>query len=182
MNTNLVSVRKLKVTAAVLGMLGFGSILHAEENGSTGIAREVVKSSISAESLEQCELVGLKRVYFQYDGSELTVKEKSTLTALANEFSQETQAIVELRGYTDGKEAQSKTALGAKRSEAIAHYLEAKGVPASSILLVGTDGADEQDGSANPEHRRVDVRVFTPSGTSLPRPDQVSVSQSAAGN
>jgi outer membrane protein OmpA-like peptidoglycan-associated protein len=136
------------------------------KSGSAGMDREIVKPSISAERLEQCELVALKRVYFQYDGSGLTANEKSTLTALVNEFSRETRAVIELRGYTDGKEAQSETALGTERSEAIAHFLEAKGVPSSSILLVPTNSTDEQDGSANPEHRRVDVRVFTAFETS----------------
>jgi outer membrane protein OmpA-like peptidoglycan-associated protein len=161
------SIRTIISTAAVLGMLstGYASEAYAEENANLAI-RETSKLPINAESLEDCTLVTLDRIFFQYDQSALTTKEKATLDGLASRFSRMSESVIELRGYMDGMEStQHETALGSKRSQAIADYLVARGVPSTSILLVATDGTDDQDRSLNPEHRRVDVRVFTVSGS-----------------
>jgi outer membrane protein OmpA-like peptidoglycan-associated protein len=157
------SIRTLVSTAAVLGMLSTAnaSKAYAEENANLS-TRETSKLPIDAEGLEDCTLATLDRIFFQYDQSTLSPKEKATLDGLANRFSRMPESVIELRGYTDGMEsAQHETELGSKRSQAIADYLVARGVPSASILLVAIDGTDDQDRSLNPEHRRVDVRVFT---------------------
>ena len=147
----------------VLGMLCVASATEARagENAAT-VYRESTKPAVSVESLETYTLVKLNRVYFNYEASDLSAEEKIALNDLARQFSGTTQAVIELRGYADGMEsAQGGGALGAKRSQRIADYLIAKGVPPDSILLVAADGMSDDSRSRNPEHRRVDIRVFT---------------------
>jgi outer membrane protein OmpA-like peptidoglycan-associated protein len=176
------SIRTIVSTAAVLGILSTGNASEAcaEENANLAI-RETSKLPISAESLEDCTLATLDRIFFQYDQSALSPKEKATLDSLASRFSRMPESVIELRGYTDGMEsAQYEAALGSKRSQAIADYLIARGVPSASILLVAIDRADDQDRSLNPEHRRVDVRVFTVSGSISAKQTRESVRSKAS--
>jgi len=156
------------VTAITLGMLSAGSIseVRAAESVSHAAQREPSKTPIRAEDLESCTLVTLNRIFFHYEQNTLSPEEKATLDGLATRFSRAPQSVIELRGYTDGMEfVQRETALGEKRSQTIADYLVARGVPSSSILLVATGGADDEDRSMNPQQRRVDVRVFTAPGS-----------------
>ena len=164
MKYNPISIRVFASTATVLAMLSVGYIpqVHAEENLNGSVGRETSKPPITAEGLEAYTLATLNRIYFQYDQSVLNPKEKATLDVLVSRFSRTTESVIELRGYTDGMEsAGHETALGTKRSQTIADYLIARGIPPQSILLVGIDGTDDQDRSIDPEHRRVDIRVFT---------------------
>ena len=110
--------------------------------------------------------VKLNRVYFNYEASDLSPEEKIVLNEVARRASGTTQSVVELRGYSDGMEsAQRGTVLATQRSQMIAHYLTANGVAQHSILLVASDGMKDEAKSINPEHRRVDIRVFTVVGS-----------------
>lgn len=147
------------------------SKLDAKENPDV-IAHSVATPSITAESLETFNLVKLMRVYFNSEESALSAEEKTALNRLAKTFGNAPQSIIELRGYIDGMESMRlpSTALGTIRSRAIAQYLTANGVPSEKILLVAVSGMADESRSANPEHRRVDIRVFTaPSSNSLVR-------------
>ncbi len=158
---------------AVVGMLSIGllSLLahaeraRAEENVSRLMDRNTSKAAVRAESLEAFTLVTLKRVYFRYDESNLSSQEKIALNGLVNSFHRDTQSVIELRGYTDGMESShTGTTLGITRSQTIARYLTASGIPPDRILLVATNGMSDEVRSMNPEHRRVDIRVFTAPG------------------
>ena len=152
------------VAASVLGMVDVALVTeaHAEENASLPY-REASKPPISVETLESYTLVKLNRVYFNYEASDLSPKEKIALNEIVRRLSSATPSVIELRGYTDGMEsARRGTVLASKRSQAIADYLNANGVSSDSILLIALDGMSDKDRSMNPEHRRVDIRVFTP--------------------
>ena len=153
--------------ASVLGMLCVSSITaaHGAEN-SGSVYPETSKPVVSAENLESYTLVKLNRVYFNYEASDLSPEEKIVLNEVARRASGTTQSVVELRGYSDGMEsAQRGTVLATQRSQMIAHYLTANGVAQDSILLVASDGMKDEAKSINPEHRRVDIRVFTVVGS-----------------
>jgi outer membrane protein OmpA-like peptidoglycan-associated protein len=153
--------------ASVLGMLSVSSITeaHAAENAGS-VYREASKPSVSVENLETYTLLKLNRVYFNYESSNLSREEKIALNDVAKRVSGSTQSMIELRGYSDGMEsAQRGRALATQRSQTIAHYLIANGVPQGNILLVAPDGMNDEAKSMNPEHRRVDIRVFTAAGS-----------------
>ena len=152
------------VAASVLGMVDVALVTeaHAEENASLPY-REASKPPISVETLESYTLVKLNRVYFNYESSNLSREEKIALNDVAKRVSGSTQSMIELRGYSDGVEsAQRGRVLATQRSQTIADYLNANGVSSDSILLMALDGMSDKDRSMNPEHRRVDIRVFTP--------------------
>lgn len=139
---------------------------RAEENVSRSMDRETPKSIISTESLEACTLVSLKRVYFRYEDSNLSAEEKAALNGLVSRFASAPHSVIELRGYTDGMESvQRGTTLGTLRSQAIARYLIASGVPSERVLVVALNEISEEEKSMNAEHRRVDIRVFTTTGS-----------------
>jgi outer membrane protein OmpA-like peptidoglycan-associated protein len=158
--------------AVTLGAV-FISEAHAAETVNSAYTA-TAKPKVNAESLETYTMLALDRVYFNYERSDLSAKEKKIVDAALVRFSSTPQAVIELRGYEDGMESgQSETALGNARSEVIAQYLTAHGVPSSRIVSVPTEGTSGEDRSANPEHRRVDVRVFAAPG---------SIAGSMAGN
>src|SRR5437762_7170639 len=66
--------------AGVLAVLGVASVkeAYAQENASPGY-REASKPPMSVESLETYTLVKLNRVYFRYEASNLSPKEKIAL-------------------------------------------------------------------------------------------------------
>lgn len=138
---------------------------RAAENAKT-VYTTTAEPKVNAESLEAYTMVALDRVYFNYERSDLSAKEKKLVNAALLRFSTTPQAVIELRGYEDGMESrQNETALGNARSQVIAQYLIANGVPSSRILSVATDATSGEDRSANPEHRRVDIRVFASPGS-----------------
>lgn len=147
----------------VLGMLAVASTsrARAQENAGPAAAPAIPKGTLSPESLEFCSVPTLKRVYFGYEQSELSPEGKAALNELASRLPRGTQSVVELRGYTDGAEsAQRRAGLSTLRSQEIATYLVAGGIPSDSVLVVTTEEMGDERGSANPEHRRVDIRVF----------------------
>ena len=161
MKNNSFQIRAFAV-ASVMGMLCVASVTEARAAETAGsVYRESTKPAVSVESLETYTLVKLNRVYFNYEASDLSAEEKLALNDVARRFSASTQSVIELRGYADGMESAQGAGLGAKRSQTIAHYLSAKGIPPDSILLVAGDGMSDDGRSMNREHRRVDIRVFT---------------------
>jgi outer membrane protein OmpA-like peptidoglycan-associated protein len=153
--------------ASVLGILCVSSITEAHAAESAGsVYQQASKPLASAENLEAYTLVKLNRVYFNYEASDLSTEEKIALNEVARRVSGTTQSVVELRGYSDGMEsAQRGTVLATQRAQTIARYLTANGVAQERILLVASDGMNDEAKSMNPEHRRVDIRVFTAAGS-----------------
>ena len=124
------------------------------------IDRENFGRPDSAESLENYKVVGLKRLFFGSAKSDLSAGEKLSLSHFLGHFRWSDQFIIELRGYTDGAEsAESNRTLSAKRAEAIARFLSANGIPSQCIRTIGL-GEIEGGQANNPEHRRVDLRIF----------------------
>src|SRR5689334_12183137 len=66
--------------------------------------QQTSKSLRGTEVLENYNLVKLTSVHFSYGKSDLSVAEIAVLKTIAKEFSKDAHAVIELRGYTDGKE------------------------------------------------------------------------------
>lgn len=154
------------VAAGLAVTSGAATIPEARAAENVKSATATAEPKVNAESLEAYTMVALDRVYFNYERSDLSAKEEKLVNAALLRFSSTPQAVIELRGYEDGMESrQSETALGNARSKVIAQYLIANGIPSGRILSVATDGTSGEDRSANPEHRRVDIRVFAAPGS-----------------
>lgn len=156
----------------VIGVLGilsvaFVSIVNAGESAGRSVNAKASKSLV--DSLEDCTLVSLNRVYFGYEDSNLSSEEKIALNGLVSRYADGgAQSVVELRGYADGMEsARGGTALGTLRSQTIARYLIANGIPSQKVLVVPSTGMSDEEKSMNAEHRRVDIRVFTADGSQV---------------
>jgi outer membrane protein OmpA-like peptidoglycan-associated protein len=155
-------------TAASL-LVAFGAVsiptAQAADYANAGYTK-TGKTSVNPESLEAYTLVALDRVYFKYEQSNLSAKEKNVLKDTLSRFYSNPKAVIELRGYADGMESrQGETALGNTRAQVIARYLTANGVPPGRIVSVAPDevsdaATSDEDSSMNPQHRRVDIRVF----------------------
>lgn len=153
----------------VIGILGilsvaFVSIANGGESASSSVNAKASKSLV--DSLEDCTLVSLNRVYFGYEDSNLSAEEKIALNGLVSRYAAVTQSVIELRGYADGMEsAHGGPRLGTLRSQKIARYLIANGIPSQNIVVVAATGMSDEEKSMNAEHRRVDIRVFTANGS-----------------
>jgi outer membrane protein OmpA-like peptidoglycan-associated protein len=174
----------------VLVVLGVpsGSVLVAEESVIRITDRQTSNSTISAENLETFALLSLKRIYFGFEDSNLSVEEKDVLDGLLTSLPRGKQSAIELRGYTDGIEsAETGIALGATRSQTIARYLVANGISPQRILVVSLNAISDEEKSMNPEHRRVDIRVFVPEAdlhdtpSAVNRTRQLAASKTARG-
>ena len=148
----------------VLGWLGVA--VFARIDAVHGARRENVVghqntgSRDSGGALENYTVESLQRFFFSSATSDLSPAEKTPLRHLLAHFRRPDQFIIELRGYMDGAESrENNPALSLQRAEAIARFLSASGIPSQSIRTMGL-GEIEGGPANNPEHRRVDVRIF----------------------
>jgi outer membrane protein OmpA-like peptidoglycan-associated protein len=113
----------------------------------------------ASDALEDYQLTTLKRINFTCGKSIASRDEKASLSKLVNTVG--TTSIIELRGYADGAGSTEKNlALSTARAEAVAKILIASGISSDRVRVIGL-GAVEVNGPAlNPEHQRVDLRVF----------------------
>jgi hypothetical protein len=80
---------------------------------------------------------------------------------LANRLVQTRQAVIELRGYADGAgSTEQNVALSSERADVIQRLLIERGVAADRIVAFGLGAVDPAGPALNPDHQRVDIRVF----------------------
>jgi outer membrane protein OmpA-like peptidoglycan-associated protein len=112
-----------------------------------------------SDDLESYRLTTLNRIYFTCGKSDASRKEKAPLSKLVNTVG--TASIIELRGYADGAGSTEKNvALGTARAEAVAKLLVDSGIPSQGVRVIGLGAVDPDGPALNPEHQRVDLRVF----------------------
>jgi outer membrane protein OmpA-like peptidoglycan-associated protein len=143
-----------------VGLVVIASAAALQGTASENVApHERFDNSNSTEALENCRLVSLTRVHFGSANAGLTPGEETTLRHLVERYGRTNRLIIELRGYTDATgSVESNLALSTKRAQAIARFLIENGIPQQRIQLLGLGEID--DSAPNPEHRRVDVRIF----------------------
>lgn len=127
-----------------------------------GLGHQTFDVPASVEALENYRLVKLKRVYFASGRADLSIEDKTSLGQFVSRFCRTNQIVIELRGYADGEgSTEQDLALSTKRAEAIARYLTENGAFLQRIRIVGLGEVDERGRKDNPEHQRVDIRIFT---------------------
>jgi outer membrane protein OmpA-like peptidoglycan-associated protein len=118
-------------------------------------------TSASIEALESDRLVAVKSAHFDSGNTDLKLDEKAALDNFARRFCAAKESIIELRGYADGAgSAAQNLALSTERAQAIARFLGDRGVPQERILIIGLGEVDPTGHPRDPEHQRVDIRIF----------------------
>lgn len=103
-----------------------------------------------------------RMIFFDWGKPELTGDAKATLDRLASEFAASGKAAIRLQSHSDRSgPASVNLRMSRVRGEAVAAYLETKGVPASAIRVEAFGEADAliptADGVREVQNRRVDV-------------------------
>jgi len=121
------------------------------------------QNSANIQALENYQVVALKSVQFTAHDSHLSFNEKAALKALAERFAQSSNIVSEVRGYADGgASVEQNLAASGERATAVARYLAENGVSSERILLIGLGAVDPEGPVLDPEHQRVDIRIFAP--------------------
>jgi outer membrane protein OmpA-like peptidoglycan-associated protein len=116
----------------------------------------------ASDALEDYSLASLRRIYFTFGRSDTSREEKTALGKLVNTMG--AGSIIEVRGYADGAGSTEKNlALSTVRAEAVAKVLVGSGVPSQRVLVIGLGAVDPNGPALDPEHQRVDLRVFVAS-------------------
>jgi outer membrane protein OmpA-like peptidoglycan-associated protein len=159
-----VSRHSLNSILSAFGIALIASIpaVKATSPENIGLGRyEAASAPVSVEALEDYKLVKLKRVYFASRKSDLSLEEEMSLGQFVRRFCRTNQFVIELRGYADDAgSADHGLALSTKRAEAIAQYLTKSGILPQRIRLIGLGEIDANRPTDNPEHQRVDIRIF----------------------
>ena len=114
---------------------------------------------MASDALENYRLTSLNRIYFTSGKSDTSREEKTALGKLVNTVG--AGSIIELRGYADGTGSTEKNfALSTARAEAVAKVLIGSGIPSDRVRVIGLGAVDADGPALNPEHQRVDLRVF----------------------
>lgn len=157
---NVPKYRKLN-GLVVLVMAGISSVQAYGRENSARIYRETGPALSNAEALENYTLASLNRIYFATGKCDLSRDEKTSLGNLVKRLGLTSQSVVELRGYADGAGSpQQNLALSMARAEAIARFLRKSGVPSPRVRVIGLGEIDPDGPALQPEHQRVDLRVF----------------------
>jgi len=147
---------------AVLVIAGISSIQASGRANSVRAYRETGPAVSSAEVLENYTLASLNRIYFVAGKCDLSREEKTSLGTLVKQFALSSQSVIELRGYADGAGSpEQNLALSMARAEAIARVLRKSGVRSTRVRVLGLGEVDPDAPALQPEHQRVDLRVFT---------------------
>lgn len=116
------------------------------------------------------ELKATESVSFGFDKSELTDESKAALSDFMAKIKGSPNFVIEVQGYTDKTgSAKYNLDLSEKRADAVVRYLATTySVPLRSIhkLGVGSEDpvADNKTRDGRQQNRRVEVRVFAPTG------------------
>jgi outer membrane protein OmpA-like peptidoglycan-associated protein len=106
-------------------------------------------------------MVALKSAHFGPGNADLKLDEIAALDNFARRFCGASESIIELRGYAEGAgSAAQDLALSTERAKAVARFLTDRGVPQERILIIGLGEVDPESHRYNPEHQRVDIRIF----------------------
>jgi peptidoglycan-binding protein ArfA len=151
-------LRKLAVCAAVLGGL------RAATPGSVAPSlRLSPDTSDKIQALENYQLITLKSVRFGSQDSRLSLGDRTALSEMAKRFGQPGNVVIEIRGYADGGSVEQDLTVSAERATAVARFLTNHGVPPERIFIIGLGAVDPAGPRSEPEHQRVDIRIFAPS-------------------
>jgi outer membrane protein OmpA-like peptidoglycan-associated protein len=161
--------RRRITTLGMLLVTGFVSA-HAAELKNP-VPREKFGTAVSAEDLENYELIDLKPVYF-IGRSTWSAQAKGSLSAHAKQWP--AHSIIEVRGYADDAgSAGENLLLSGIRAEIVARFLTGLGVAPERIRVLALGAIDPDGRSGDPKHQRVDVRIFaeppTPTDDASPR-------------
>lgn len=99
----------------------------------------------------ESQLLDRKVYYFDYDSSAINDNYKRALRAHANYLKTHSGSKMRVEGHTDERgSSEYNIALGERRAQAVARYMESQGAPANSIAVVSygrekpaTQGHDE---------------------------------------
>lgn len=99
----------------------------------------------------ESQLLDRKVYYFDYDSSAINDNYKRALKAHANYLKSNAGSKMRVEGHTDERgSSEYNIALGERRAQAVARYMESQGAPASQIVIVSygrekpaTQGHDE---------------------------------------
>jgi outer membrane protein OmpA-like peptidoglycan-associated protein len=146
-------------TISVLGVAILASMGSALGGSSVTPADQVARPSVA--SLENYTLLSRDSAHFALGKADLSPEGRASLGSLANRLSRTLQAVIELRGYADGAgSTEQNVALSTERAQVIQRFLIERGVPTDRILVLGLGAVDPASQALNPDHQRVDIRVF----------------------
>ncbi len=85
----------------------------------------------------EAQLLDRKVYYFDYDSSAINDNYKRALRAHANYLKSNSGSKMRVEGHTDERgSSEYNIALGERRAQAVARYLESQGAPSSQIVVV----------------------------------------------
>jgi outer membrane protein OmpA-like peptidoglycan-associated protein len=153
----------------VLAALSVANIQAAPDYVAPSL-RGYSPESAKIQALEDYQLLALQRVRFAARDTRLGAEQRAALVAFAKQFQPGSNMMVEVRGYADGSESAAQNlSASTERATKIARFLTAQGVPAEQILILGLGEVDPSGAALNPEHQRVDVRLFQRAEVNLGR-------------
>lgn len=152
--------RKLAWAGVLFGIC-VASLPAAERESVAPVLHGVSAKSAEVRALENDRLASLNRIRFASSSTEVKPDDKAVLDSLAACFGGASESVIELRGYADGAGTSAQNvALSTERAMTIARLLTERGVPSQRILILGVGEVGPNGPPLNPEHQRVDIRVF----------------------
>lgn len=166
-------LRSLLKTGLLLGfglsLAGCGTYHHghqghgpcASAGDKTQKVQKVAKSRQPVLAQASTKVVS-STALFKFDNAELSVEGKAELDRYADYLAQNKNTRIRVEGHTDEKGKPTyNLALGKRRADSVAKYLESKGVPSSSIEVYSYGAENPVDygntDQAYAKNRRVEV-------------------------
>lgn len=153
-----------------LGLAGCGTYYHgqhghgpcASAGEKTQKARKVAQSKQQQVLAQAATKVVSTTTLFKFDNAELSEDGKAELDRYAEFLAQNPNTRVRVEGHTDEKGKPTyNLALGKRRADSVAKYLEGKGVPSSSIEVYSYGAENPVDygntDQAYAKNRRVEI-------------------------
>jgi outer membrane protein OmpA-like peptidoglycan-associated protein len=157
---------KLAGVGVLVGFCGAGLSAAERETAAQAVHLGSTVTSPAVRALENDTLIALKRVHFASGSSDVKNDEKAVLDSLTSSLSGSSRWVIELRGYSDSAGSSGQNlALSLGRTNSIARLLSERGIPMQRILTIGLGEVDPNGPVLDPEHERVDIRIFVPPAT-----------------
>lgn len=146
------------ILACTLMLASCASSKHSKKNNgmdgsssSSGLGENETFWGDELATASESQLLDRKVYYFDYDSSAINDNYKRALKAHANYLQSHAGAKMRVEGHTDERgSAEYNIALGERRAQAVARYMESQGAPAGQIVVVSygrekpaTQGHDE---------------------------------------